>query len=143
MKPNIAKRINLLLVLGSGVQGYVSLNPEHLRNVNVDIFACLAVFVGFILFSYGSIEYAIRKRPGMMIRSASWTRFSLLSWWSDPLQNLYLCMIFTGSMAFGALFHVFSTLDVGRWVFGTYVGITLGLLAGTWIAKRKFRDSIE
>ncbi|MCX6981439.1 MAG: hypothetical protein NTV08_11900 [Verrucomicrobia bacterium] len=142
MKPQIAAAINVMFMIGSGMRGFMSLDPGNSARTNVDIYACTAAFLGFAFFAVASPWSSLRNKRCEVIPRPSFFRVSIW-WWSDPLQCLWLSIFYCGAMCVGALLRAFSTTDRGLWLFWIYVSMFAGLLLGTLLAHWIFRKRIE
>jgi len=117
--------------------GYGSMRFDRLRAVNVDLAACMAVFVATPLFAFLIFLPSRREvlhRPGLDRSPLAWTR--------DPFQALFFTTLAALGMALGAQFRIAGLGDVGFWMAATLWWLFSGLFVGQLIGYCSFRGRI-
>jgi hypothetical protein len=132
---------NILLVLVTPWQGYVSMAPERLRHTNPDAIFCALILLVTPLFSIWSVYYSVHRWNHDKLARPSWNR-NPLNWWHDPLQSLFISTYFAFGMAVGGAFRRPGVGSVGFWTLGMYICIALGLFIGQILVYRIYRERI-
>jgi hypothetical protein len=132
---------NILLVIVTPVEGYISLASERLRHTNPDIIFCAFVLLITPLFSIGAVHYSVHRWNHDKLRRPSWNR-NALNWWHDPLQSLFMSTCLTLGTAVGAALRRPAVNSVAFWTLGMYVCFALGLFLGQILVYRIFRERI-
>jgi hypothetical protein len=117
--------------------GYGSMRLDRFRGVNVDLVACIAVFLGttlFALFIFLPSRREVLHRPGLDRSPLAWTR--------DPLQALFFTTLAALGMALGAQVRVAGSGDVGFWMVASLWCLFAGLFVGRLFGYFFFRGRI-
>jgi len=132
---------NILLVLVSPWNGYVSMAPERLRHSNPDAIFCVSILFIMPLFSIWSVYYSVHHWNRDKLPRPSWNR-NPLNWWSDPLQSLFMSTCLTLGLAVGSALRRPSVGSVAFWMLGMYICAALGLFIGQILVYRIYRERI-
>ncbi len=132
---------NILMVLLTPWEGYVSMAPEKLRHANPDAIFCALILLITPLFAIGSVYYSIHRWHHDMLPRPSWNR-NPLNWWHDPLQSLFITTCCSTGIAIGSLLRLPAVGSVAFWTLGMYICIAIGLFVGQLLAYRIYREHI-
>jgi hypothetical protein len=138
---NIWPIINVALVALAFPEGYNSLSPEKLRNINPDAIFCGVILLVTPLFALLSVGYSIRRWNHSRLARPSLSR-NPLNWWHDPLQSLFISTCVAVSMAIGSALRHPTIGSVGFWMLAAYTCFALGLFAGQVLVYRIYRENI-
>jgi hypothetical protein len=132
---------NILLVVFTPYEGYISMAPEKLGHTNPDVVFCAFILLITPLFSIGAVYYSVHRWKHDKLRRPSWDR-NALNWWHDPLQSLFMLTCLTFGTAVGGALRRPDVNSVAFWTLGMYICFALGLSLGQILVYRIFRGRI-
>ena len=133
---------NILAVLLTPWQGYVSIAPERLRHTNPDAVFCALILLTMPLFSIGCVYFSIHARNHKKLPRPTWNR-NPLNWWDDPLQSLFISTWLASGGAVGSAFRNPGVGTVAFWTVGMNVCVALGLGIEQVLIYRIYREHIS
>jgi hypothetical protein len=122
--------------------GFRGLRPEATAGTNPDWIFASITFVLLSLFPLGAAAYGFRYSKKEAMQRPSWDRHPL-GWWTDTLQRLRFCLIYTSLMALGAAFALPSADEKGRMMFLFLVAMPAGLFVGERLVYAIYRKKIR
>ena len=139
---NQASRVlNVALIALGFFGGYMSLDPDSIRETNSDLILYLMIIVVVPMVMIFGIYYSVARLKVTELRRPSWERIPLRLWY-DPLQYLFTITFVCLAAMVGSGLHSWLIDWAGIWISELFGAMVVGLLIARVIAYRIFQNRI-